>query len=511
MLAAAGVLVSLPVQAGKPNADLPSLESEVGFRRDKKYAGPPPPPPVTITATGVRFDHCGPVLCVAFSPDGKQLAWGGYGQEVRLWGTATWKPGPDIARHYGEVSCLAFSPDGKILASGSYDRCVRLWDAQTGKLLHQLESHEHWVQAVALSPDGKLLASAGVDWALCLWDTQTGALLRRIPKGACDAVAFSPDGKFLATCSPDFSVCLREPATGKELRRLTAHSGYVYSLAFSPDGRLLLSGGNNHTAFLWDTATGQPRAQLEYNGIGRTAAFAPDGRTFVTGISTTGTVVWWETATAKERLRWNRTGIASVYFSPDGRRLATAENSTANVRALPHVQLAEEGPDTKLSAGEFESLWKDLADPDAARAYRAICMLCSAADDAVPRLRERIRPVAAVNVKECKRWISDLEDAQFKVRQAAMSELAKRIDGAEPLLRQALAGPRTLESIRRIEELLAPLALSRSAERLRQYRALEVLETLRTKAARGLLTRLADGAPGAWLTREAQAALKRLP
>ncbi|HTU18889.1 MAG TPA: hypothetical protein VMG10_12590 [Gemmataceae bacterium] len=49
-----------------------------------------------------------------------------------------------------------------------------------------------------------------------------------------------------------------------------------------------------------------------------------------------------------------------------------------------------------------------------------------------------------------------------------------------------------------------------SSEPLRDSRALEVLEQLGTPEARGLLRRLADGAPEARLTREARAVLQRL-
>jgi hypothetical protein len=49
-----------------------------------------------------------------------------------------------------------------------------------------------------------------------------------------------------------------------------------------------------------------------------------------------------------------------------------------------------------------------------------------------------------------------------------------------------------------------------TGESLRVSRAIEALEHAGTAAARELLNRLAAGAPGAWQTREAKSALRRL-
>jgi hypothetical protein len=66
--------------------------------------------------------------------------------------------------------------------------------------------------------------------------------------------------------------------------------------------------------------------------------------------------------------------------------------------------------------------------------------------------------------------------------------------------------------VRRRAELLLDLADARhlSPEGLRTLRAVEVLERVANPEARKVLQSLASGAPGATVTQEAQAALKRL-
>jgi hypothetical protein len=63
--------------------------------------------------------------------------------------------------------------------------------------------------------------------------------------------------------------------------------------------------------------------------------------------------------------------------------------------------------------------------------------------------------------------------------------------------------------LRRVEQILEePRSLS--PERVQHLRALEVLERIGTNESRQTVQKLASGAPGAWLTQEAQAMLRRL-
>jgi WD40 repeat protein len=73
------------------------------------------------------LDACGPISPVAFSPDGKLLATGGAGNEVKLWTPQAGKPRAALEGHRSAIASLAFSPDGTLLASGGTDHVVQLW------------------------------------------------------------------------------------------------------------------------------------------------------------------------------------------------------------------------------------------------------------------------------------------------------------------------------------------------------------------------------------------------
>jgi hypothetical protein len=67
--------------------------------------------------------------CVAFSEDGRMLAFSVPGNAIHVHEAGAGKELGRFAGHAGQVSALAFSPDGKRLASSSHDGTALVWDA----------------------------------------------------------------------------------------------------------------------------------------------------------------------------------------------------------------------------------------------------------------------------------------------------------------------------------------------------------------------------------------------
>jgi WD40 repeat protein len=305
--------------------------------------------------------HASSVNAVAISRDGSAIASASDDHTVRLWSAVDGRRRDTLVGHTSRVLAVTFGPDGRRLASASGDVLdarpgqLLVWDVESGRRLMALEGAESALCGVAFSPDGAWLAAGGGqalsrhDDHVRVWDAATGALLHTLAghENVVGALAFNPDGGTLASGSADETVRLWEVATGESRAVLRGHRSGVLSLAYSPDGRLLASGGGSllglgaDEIIVWDAERGEMVLRL----VGHESpvfalAFSPDGQRLASGSGEVPTplgfrgpgdttIRLWELATGEPLLVWNeeRSGVWSLAFTPDGRRLVSGDDA----------------------------------------------------------------------------------------------------------------------------------------------------------------------------------------
>jgi hypothetical protein len=167
------------------------------------------------------------------------------------------------------------------------------------------------------------------------------------------------------------------------------------------------------------------------------------------------------------------------------------------------------GKPARLSAADLDRLWGELAGGEGEKAYLAFWRLRASPGQAVPFLKRKLAG-AGGDAAKIRRWIRDLDDDAFAVREAASKALEKHLDEAAPLLEEALAGDVSAEVRSRIKRLLGGRR-GVDVERERVEKAVRVLEFTATPEALRCLRELAKGADGSRAALAARAALKRLP
>ena len=186
------------------------------------------------------------------------------------------------------VTALAFSPDGKELAVGGYHE-ITIWEPTEGKLLRRIKNVEQRVYGLAWKADGSLLAAAGgtpgQSGEVSLYDPAKGTLAKTLvtTSDVAFGVAFSPDGKKLAACAADRSIRLFDVASGTEERLIEDHADWVMSVAWNAAGTQLASASRDKTSKVFDIKTGE--AVSTYPGHGETVysvAFSADGKQILT-------------------------------------------------------------------------------------------------------------------------------------------------------------------------------------------------------------------------------------
>jgi WD40 repeat protein len=543
------------VKNGKSRRDLPISERwprDIAFSPDGKTlaaGGFYGPIHLLDVASGGALTalpgHEGFLRSAAVTNDGRTAVTCGSDRTIRVWDLASARERRRIDAG-GLINESVLSPDGQTVIARMYssdardDTPLRRWNLADGQ---EIRAPELVSRSMKFAADGHTLATIHGDKAeVREWPSGTLRRAIKLPPSPLPGltalgaiVAISPDGKLLvtatrfATLRPDGSTDnsesgpmeLLDTTTGSRLRELGSND--FRSALFTPTGELFIASyqrfpgsprdqqsGSNDVISVLSPHTGRVIREIALppKDWGFTAAMAlsPEGRTAYVG-GRDGSIIAYEVATGG--LRYRLTGhsdrVTALAVHARSRRLVSGSTDTTALvwdTSLPAVAAPE----------EFDAAWNDLTGADAAKAYRAMAAFAAAPVRAVRFIGERLPPAGpGPGDAVIDRLVADLGSADFARREQAEAELDKLAEVAADAIRARLAKATAAEPQRRLKRVVEKFdAPTLSPARLREVRALELLEYLDSTESRAALETLAKGNPNARRTQDAAAALRRV-
>lgn len=517
---ATGVL-EIPQSRQEVRGSALGVAKEVVKSKVDRYGDPLPIEAIMRLGTirwqaGRNRGHTKRVTSVGFLQNGSLIASTGWDKTIRIWSCETGEEIQRLEHQLASGRALAISPNGKLIASGAGK--IALWDTTRWTLLRDWQPPNIVTCGLAFSPDGKLLASVTILEIVHVWEVATGRNLHEFRQEQFSLldvpVTFSPDGLTVASGRWDGKIRTWCVASGKKSLEIAAHNERISALSYSPDGHFLVSGSADGSIRMWGLIAGKFGKVIEpHNGTINCVSFSADGRMIAVGTSE-NSVSLWEVSTGfcRRTFLGHRGEVNCVAFSPNGKTLISgSDDKTVLVWGLATHPAKEQANAPHIeSKTALGTLWDQLGDFDARKAYQAILLMLENPTSSVPFLKQRLTPAERMNSQQLERLIKDLESPEAIARENASNQLQKIIDQAEGPLRSSIALNPSEDFRKRVKELLASLDVCKSSERLRSIRAVEALETIHTSEAVDVLQHLAVGAPDALLTKEAKASLKRL-
>ena len=290
------------------------------------------------------------VTASAFSPDGKQLALGGYDSIIRIWQmprntTPIHKINPDAtfeANKNDLFSALAFSTNGEWLAAGTARGELYIWGLSSDNLLYSLNLQSDPIKKLTFSPDGDHLVMTTLSEAWILKIDQ-GQLVteNEVSYGIkwVYAVDVSPKGDMVATARGDGTVWLQSLPSGKVIGRIGADTVTVGNLSFSPDGSMLATRSSTWNIYLWDIdPVGQDESRIhlisgfQSNGYTGALIISPDNK-YLASTGMVGELTVWSIPDGQQFTISTSIPNGTIYgvvFSNVGEKLAVVfENQVA--------------------------------------------------------------------------------------------------------------------------------------------------------------------------------------
>lgn len=311
-------------------------------------------------------------VSVAFSNNGKYVAFGEDNRVANVYTTGDWKPVKKFEFESGWcggcATQVAFAPDSKTLYLASHNGPMRKFSLPDGQLLKDYGQHERELTSLAVSPNGQWLAHT-TEKAVVVFEATTGKKIDSLvapEKGDFHEAVFDHRGNTLLIASDNNTVIRwnwsarkqEPPLTGLLNQRdagglnydpnfywqsaIARYVRFKNTLMLARDGKTLFKGKFGTDVRRWELATG--KGVLDYKGHNKAVLcydLSRDGKKMVTG-GGDGKIIWWnaDTGDTLRVIRSYREPIFDVHFSADETKVLTSSwDATMKIHDLRTGQL----------------------------------------------------------------------------------------------------------------------------------------------------------------------------
>lgn len=281
----------------------------------------------------------GPVYCLAYQPNGNQLAVGVGSQLIVLEKNQESRLFEYDALDHGRVIRCVYTKHSEMLLSAFEAGHVKGFDTKTWKEAFAFDI-PGGVYSMDLSADGEVLALGCGGGKIVLWslEKRVQKATIRVSEAVLQSIRFDSQKKLLVTGGTDGRVSVvdvERQTLVKEFRVKKNEDASISCVEFGPqDDEIVASCLNHGLVVVWNLTTGREKLRMttEFTNV-HSFVLTQDRKALVAACSQKGRekyvgggVVVWNTKTGKEIVAFpcHLSGVLGLAFSSDWKQLATA-------------------------------------------------------------------------------------------------------------------------------------------------------------------------------------------